>query len=136
MAYNPIISVTPVDFSGTPTGAAVTSMLCPSVYDYNLEDISAPDAGRNEAMVMNKMRIGQAVTLDLEWEKATLSQGSVILQAFNSQYLSVEYIDGKAGTTQTKRFYVGARKAAKYNSHLGYWNTMGFTLIQQVPDVG
>ena len=38
---------------------------CPSSYQWKLQDISASDAGRTEANIMDKKRLGQCVKLEL-----------------------------------------------------------------------
>ncbi len=135
-SYTPIKWVTPVDFTGTPTGATVYNLPCPSKCQWNLQDISAPDAGRVESMKMVKMRKGQAIALNLEWVYPNASDASIILKAFNSEYISVNYLDAMEGVYLTKVFYVGDRKAPLWNSKKGVWESVAFNIIQQTPDVG
>ena len=72
--YNPIRSV---------DGAAIK---CPSAYQWKLSDVSAADAGRTEDTVMDKMRIGQCVHLELSWQNLKNDEVSAILKAFNPVY--------------------------------------------------
>ena len=131
---SPITSVQPCDVNGTSTGTAVTTLPVPSRYIYNLHDISASDAGRLESMKMIKMRQGQSRSIELEWAYPTLSEASTILKAFDSEYLLVNYLDAKEGTTQTDTFYVGDRISPLWNSTRGRWERVGFTIIQQTAD--
>ena len=119
MAYNPLETV---------GGSAVA---CPSSYVYKLSDVSAADAGRTEDAKMHKMRIAQKVHLELAWQYITTAQLSTILQAFNPEYVSIKYLDGKAGGYLTKTFYVGDRSAPAYNTKLGLWTDVSFNVIEQ-----
>lgn len=116
---NPIASV---------DGASVP---CPSSYTYKLEDISASDAGRTEDTVMHKKRIGQVVGLELAWQNVSDGVVSQVLQAFNPEYISVNYYDAKAGEFRTSEFYVGNRSAPMYNKTLGLWQNLSFNLIKR-----
>lgn len=117
--YNPIKSVDGV------------SVRCPSSYVYKLEDISASDAGRTEDTTMHKLRIGQIVGLELSWENITTQDVSTILQAFNPEYITVNYLDAKAGGYRTSVFYVGDRSAPMYNARLGLWQNVSFNIIER-----
>lgn len=132
----PIKSVTPVDKNGTATGPAITDLPNPSKYQYNLADISSPDAGRTEDMVMNKMRLGQARHIDISWSYPSVSECASIMAAFNSEYVRVNFLDGLTGMYMDKRFYVGDRVSPLWNSAKGRWESISFSIIQQVPDVG
>lgn len=137
MASNtPITSVTPVDFDGNSTGSTLYNIPIPSAYLYTLTDISAPNAGRASSMKMNKMRKGQAIRLDIEWSYPSITDCSYILKAFNSEYVSVRYLDAKEGSYLTKVFYVGDRATPLWNSSKGRWENLKFGIIQQVPDAG
>lgn len=133
--YHPIKSITPVDRLGTAIGVAVTEIPIPSSYKWQLIDISAPDAGRTEDMAMNKMRRGQAVRVDLGWVYPTLAEASTVLNAFNWEYLLINYLDTKAGAWLDKRFVVGDRNAPLWNSAKGRWEGITFPIIQQIPDI-
>lgn len=116
---NPIASV---------NGATVK---CPSKYQYDLQDVSASDAGRTEAVTMDKKRIGQCVKIELSWSYLTTAEASVILRAFNPEYINVRYIDLLSGTYRTSEFYVGDRSAPMYNSELGLWENLSFNIIER-----
>ena len=117
--YNPI---------GAVNGAEVP---CPSAYEYKLSDVSAADAGRTEDGKMHKMRIAQKVHLELSWSYVTTSDASTILNAFNPEYVSVNYLDPKANAYVTKTFYVGDRSAPSYSTRLGLWTNLSFNIIEQ-----
>lgn len=117
--YNPIKSV---------DGRAVR---CPSSYTWKLEDISASDAGRTEDTVMHKMRIGQVVGLELSWNGLTTAEVAAILQAFNPEYIQVDYLDAMRGKYVTSEFYVGNRSAPMYNARMGLWENVSFNLIER-----
>lgn len=131
---SPIASVTPVTYAGVSTGAAVTNLPLPTTYEPSLYDTSAPDAGRNAAGTMNKMRDGQARDIVLEWTAPSLSEASAILSAFNSEYVLVSFLDPLAGAYVSRRFYVADRRIGKYLHSSTAWESLGFTIIQQTLD--
>ena len=116
---NPIASV---------DGAAVA---CPSKYQYDLQDISAADAGRTEAITMDKKRIGQAVKLELAWNGVSTADASRILKAFNPEYIQLRYLDLLDGAFRTSEFYVGDRTAPMYNAEMGLWENVSFDVIER-----
>jgi hypothetical protein len=109
-------------------GAAIA---CPSTYVYNLQDISAADSGRTEDTVMHKNKIGQCVSLELSWQNIPTATVSAILQAFNPEYITVQYLDAKSGSFETSVFYVGDRSAPMYNAKLGLWSNVSFNIIER-----
>lgn len=108
-----------------------TEIPCPSSYKWSLEDISSPDAGRTEDLVMNKKRLGQVVKLELKWQNIGLIEAARVLQAFDPEYVIVDYLDAKSGTYQQKEFYVGNRTTPLYNSKLGIWSEISFNIIER-----
>lgn len=117
--YNPIRSV---------DGRAV---ICPSSYQWKLEDVSASDAGRTEDTMMHKNRIGQVVGLELVWNNVSIEDAAELLQAFNPEYIDVTYLDAMEGKYITSEFYVGNRSAPLYNSRIGKWSKISFNLIKR-----
>lgn len=109
----------------------LAAVKCPSSYTYRLQDVSAPGAGRTEDMQMQKMRLGQKVKIDLAWNGVTTKELSDILQAFNPEYISVEFLDPYANTFSTKVFYVGDRASPLYNAALGLWENVTFNIIER-----
>lgn len=116
---NPIASV---------DGVAVR---CPSVYQWELYDISDADAGRTEDTTMDKKRIGQCVKLQLRWDSVPTDAVSAILTAFNPEYISVRYLDAMRGEYRTAIFYVGDRTAPLYNAALDLWENVAFNIIER-----
>lgn len=104
---------------------------CPSIFKWKLEDLSAADAGRTESYEMDKARVGQIVGIDLKWRNVTTAEASVILNAFNPEYITVEYLDPMQGAFRTSVFYVGNRSAPLYNGELGLWTDISFSIIER-----
>ena len=117
-AYNPVKSVGGV------------TVPVPSKYDWKLSDVSAADAGRTEDALMHKMRIAQKVHIELEWQNITDADAQVILAAFQSEYISIQYYDYKALAFQTKTFYVGDRSVTTYSRLLGR-SSLSLNIIEQ-----
>lgn len=107
------------------------SVKCPSTYLWELDDVSASDAGRTEDVVMHKKRLGQVVALELSWNNITTAEASAILNAFNPEYISVKYLDPKVGDFTTSTFYVGNRTAPMYNATMGLWSNVSFKIIKR-----
>jgi len=116
---NPIASV---------NGATVR---CPSKYQYDLQDVSASDAGRTEAVTMDKKRIGQCVKIELAWNYITTAEVSKILKAFNPEYIQVRFLDALEGGYRTSEFYVGDRTAPMYNAEMELWENVSFNIIER-----
>lgn len=102
---------------------------CPASYQWKLEDVSSPDAGRSENGTMHKERIGQTVKIELSWNGVTTEEASAILKAFNPEYILVEYLDPMYGDYVTKEFYVGNRSAPMYNAAKNLWQNVSFNII-------
>lgn len=103
----------------------------PNVYQWELEDISASDAGRTEDIRMHKKRIGQVVKLTLQWDFVPIDVASDILTAFDPEYIKVCYLDAKRGKYITSEFYVGNRSAPMFKSKDRLWENIGFNLIER-----
>ena len=123
---NPIRSVTPY-----PSGTPVTNLIAPTDYDFILRDISAAQgSGRTEDYVMQKKRVGQSDELPLVWAKVTFAEAAAILSAFDSEYVSLEYLNGKSGTWLTKVFYITDR-ICKKSKLPGFWESVTINAIQR-----
>lgn len=116
--YNPIKSV---------GGRAIP---CPSKYDWTINDVSAPQAGRTEDGKMHKMRVDRKRKLELEWKNVTTAEAGAVLNAFAPEYVSVNCLDPLAGGYVTKTFYSGDQKSSAYSTLLGVW-TVSFNVIEQ-----
>ena len=84
-------------------------MPCPSSFTWGLQDVSDSDAGRTMDTVMHKNRIGQKRKISLGWVAKDWATTSLILKAFNPEYISVRYPDMMSGQYETRTFYVGDR---------------------------
>lgn len=130
---NPIrtVGVTQGTMSAITFGTPAKLARAPSSYIWKLEDISAADSGRTEDTTMYKNMVGQVVALELSWTNLGTAEASAILNAFNHEYLYVEYLDLITGGFTTKEFYVGNRSAPAYNVKLDVWQNVTFNLIQR-----
>ena len=99
--------MTMIEVDGVP-------MPCPSSYNWNLQDVSASDAGRTQDTVMHKNRVGQKRKISLNWAAVEWEQASKIFTAFNPEYITVRYPDFMSGKYETRQFYVGDRSAGAW----------------------
>ena len=120
-SFNPIQSV---------RGSTVP---CPSVYDFDVSDVSDSDAGRNEEGKMFKNEIGSCAKIELSWNNVSLSAGSTILNAFKNEYFSMTFFDGVTGDFRTASFYRGDISAKMYNYRMGIWSSISFNVIERTP---
>ena len=127
--HGPVWTVTPA--SGGETKTFPTDLPIPSVYSYELDDVSEPDAGRVENGYMYKKRIGQVFAVELEWWGLNSAQVSALMKAFDAEYLNVKVWDAKAGTWATTEMYVGNRTAPMYSATLNIWSNLKFKLIKR-----
>lgn len=84
---------------------------CPSQFDWGLQDISNSEAGRDQTAKMYKNRIAQKVKINLSWNGVRPDKIKTILQAFQPEYVMVEYFDPLEGEVVTKEFYTGDKTA-------------------------
>ena len=116
----------PISVSG------ISNLPTPSSYKWELEDISGKGAGRTEANVkMNKMRIGQLRAVSLTWTGLTTAEVSVVMKAFNPEYITATILDALNGGNLTSEFYVGNRTAALFDARRGLWDGISFKIIQR-----
>jgi len=132
----PIESVTPANASGVATGSPVTDLPSLAKSDWSKQDLSADGAGRVESGRMLKKRIAKVDRLDLEWSYITRSEAATVLQAFDSEYILVEYLDAKSGAWVTKHFYTGDMTATGWTPHLDRWAKVSLAIIRATPDKG
>jgi len=126
-----ITSITPVNYAGTPTGSAVTSFANLSKFEVMYEDVLSSSSGENEAGVTNRMKLGQRITLNAGWSGLTTAEAAVVLAAFDHEYVSVAFLNPKAGGSSTKTFVIEARTAPLLNVLTGLWDEISLTLKQQ-----
>ena len=108
----------------------------PDGYQWGLQDISAADSGRvnDRTNTMYKMRTSQKRKLQLSWTDPDLATSSVILKAFNPEYVWVRYLDAMEGAFQVRQFYVGDRSAPFRSITLpggGIVSTLSFDIIER-----
>ena len=128
---SPLYQVANCEQDGTLlSGATYKYVKCPSVYTYELEDVSSSGAGRTIDGKMFKCKLRQVVCLSVEWSNITDADVKTLLLLFNSEYVSVKYWDALQGAIATKTFYVGNRTAPMYNSAMGLWSNLGFRIIE------
>lgn len=126
--YGAIMSVAPV--GGSPKYFPA-DLPIPSVYSYELDDVSEPDAGRVENGYMYKKRIGQVFAVEIEWWGINSAQVSAIMQAFDAEYLNVKLWNAKTASFETVEMYVGNRTAPMYSAVLDIWSNLKFKLIKR-----
>jgi len=61
---------------------------------------------------------------------------ALVLQAFDPEYVLVEYLDAKSGQWKTKHFYTGDMKAAGWIPHQDSWESVTLPIIRATPDRG
>lgn len=132
----PISSVTPANAAGSAIGPAVTSLPSLAKSDWSKQDLSAEGAGRVESGRMIKKRVAKADRIDLEWAYITRAEAAAVLQAFDSEYVLVEYLDAKSGAWVEKHFYTGDMTCTGWTPHLDRWERIGFAIIRATPDAG
>lgn len=105
----------------------------PSEFGWGLQDVSAPDAGRDLSAEMHKGRVAQKRKISLGWNNPTITETAAILQAFNPEYVEVNYLDAMSGTFETRTFYVGDRTAPLQSFTVGErrWSKLSFDIIEK-----
>ena len=88
-----------------------TAIKEPSSFSWGLQDISDSSSGRTQDTIMHKNLVGQKRKIQLGWNNPSKEETAIILQAFNSEYISVTYPDAMSGVDETRTFYVGDRTA-------------------------
>ena len=88
------------------------SVIDPSKNEWGLQDISSKDAGRDEATIMHKMKLGQKRTYNLAWKMIDPHNAAIILQAINSaETFQCTLWDAMNEQYETRTYYVGDRSA-------------------------
>ena len=83
----------------------------PSSFTWELNDVSASDAGRTTDALMHKNRVARKRKLKMSWSMPTPAEAKSILEAFAPEYFTVTYFDPLAGAIQTRTFYCGDQSA-------------------------
>lgn len=105
----------------------------PSGFSWGKSDISGADAGRTEDTIMHKNRIGSKRKLHLEWQNTDVATTAAILQAFEPEYVQINYPDALAGTYQTRTFYTGDQSAPlrAWTRNYKRYQTVSFDVIER-----
>ena len=104
----------------------------PSTFTVGIQDISAPDSGRDINGLMHKGKIGEKRTIALGWKYLRSSELRAIVNAFQaSEYFQVTYYDPTSATQLTKTFYLGDRSAPMYNFMLDLYEGLTFNIIER-----
>lgn len=107
----------------------------PSVMTIGVQDISAPNAGRDQSGYMHKMRLTSKVRISLEWAEPSKALTSQILTAVAPEYFYVQYTDPVTNSLVTKTMYVGDRSAPvrMWGSSSGrqWYSKVSFNLIER-----
>ena len=105
----------------------------PSELTVGIQDISAPDAGRDLTGYMYKMTVCQKVTIQLTWLQPSPALVSQILNSVKSEYFQVQYNDPLTNSLSTKTFYVGDRSAPVqvWGTNNKRYSKLSFKLIER-----
>lgn len=108
----------------------------PSTFQWGLQDVSDQSAGRTQDAVMHKNRIAQKRKIELEWSNPTPEETYAIVNAFQPEYISVQYHDPldspDPAVLSTRRFYVGDKTAPVYSWVVGEerYSAVTFNIIE------
>lgn len=108
---------------------------CPKEYKWEMQDLSSNGAGRTEDNKMQKQRSGQLEKITVKWKNLTTAEVSLILRAFNPEYVDVIYLSPFDGEEHTAEFYVGDRSVPVLNTKRRRWESLGFTLTARYAEV-
>ena len=116
----PVININGVNF--TPNAMTIGMM-----------DVSAPDAGRTQAGLMQKMLITRKLKIELEWWYPSPQLTSTILQAVYPEYFKVQVTNPRTNLWTEYTMYVGDRSAPveMWGSDKKLYNKVSFSLIEQ-----
>lgn len=105
----------------------------PCAYTWGLQDVSDQDSGRTLDAVMHKNRIAQKRKINLSFWGLGVAETARLLQAFNPEYIDVEYEDAMIGGRTIKTFYVGDRSAPVWiwNVDNKHYEKINFNLIER-----
>lgn len=118
------------------TASNLQDVLEPSGIEWGLVDIVSNDSGRVQDATnrLYKMRTAQKVKLSLSWQLPDATEAAEILQAFQSEYVFVEYFDPLLGAITVKEFAPGDMSAPfKYYNIDGQtkFTVVSFELVER-----
>ena len=105
----------------------------PSIFSVGLQDVSAPDSGRDITGLMHKNKITEKRTISLGWNYLKPSEMATILSAFKAkEYFSVTYYGPTNPNARvTKTFYLGDVSTPLYNWTLRLYESLTFNIIER-----
>lgn len=100
---------------------------------WSRQDIDGPDAGRNIAGEMQRLRVATKIRLDVTCRPLTDSEASIVLKAILPEYVTVQYTDPMEGGTVTKTMYANNNPASFLikKGNVGLWDGITFPLVEQ-----
>ncbi len=125
-----------IEFVKVGTSASSLSLIpAPDDWGWDLMDISAPDAGRtqDEGATMYKMRVAQKRKLSPSWKNRSAAVVAQILQAFDPEYVYVQYLDALTNSYQVREFYTGDKHAGVRKVYIGgiEYKQLSFSIIER-----
>ena len=109
----------------------------PSVLEIGIQDVSAPDAGRDLTGTMHPMKIGEKQTVQLEWWEPDRTEVKNVLSRVRAESFPVSYYDPNTDTWTTKTMYVGDRQVPirmwgtdSQGNVRAWYSKMSFKLIE------
>ena len=118
--------------------AAEKYVKCPSVYNFEIDDISNSDAGRTATgrMIKSQLYRGgnpvRAISISLEWAYHSDADIAGLLAVFQQEeYLKVRYFNPVSAAYYTATFYVGNRVLPMYNKAMKRWTSLSLKLISR-----
>lgn len=104
----------------------------PATMEVEIEDISAPDAGRTADTVMHKKTLRTVYALSLSWHNLHTAQAQAVLSRFSeAEYFPVTFLDPYTGGMNTKTFYIGNRTVPMYSAELDVWSNISFKVVER-----
>ena len=113
----------------------------PSELTVGIQDVSAPDAGRDLSGTMQKMTVCQKVTIQVAWWQPSPALVSAVINSVMYdpithafvEYFPVQYNDPISNSLVTKTFYVGDRSAPVqvWGSSTKRYSKLSFKLLER-----
>lgn len=108
--------------------------VAPAEMEVGIMDLdNAETTTRTADGTLHRDRIAVKRQIELSWNALKWNDLSAILTAMKDEFFQVTYPDPMTGTTQTKTFYVGDRKApvAMERNGITWWRGLQLTLIER-----
>lgn len=109
----------------------------PSTFSWGIQDVSDQSSGRVQSALMYKNRIAQKRKIELEWSNPTPEEIYEIVNAFQPEYITVQYhdpLDSPDPTVMSTRvFYTGDKTAPVYSWVVGEerYSAVTFNIIER-----